>query len=78
MVGEEVGRCSMPVDLKRGRLLVWVKSSAAMNELSYVLESLRLRINAFMGVETVKSIRLTLDQKQVPTDPDALPELDRL
>lgn len=66
VAGPVISSYSDPVGFQRGVLVVWVKSSAHMQELTYILENLRERVNEHVGRNYVKSIRLTLDRKAVP------------
>ena len=71
VAGASIASYSDPVGYNRGVLIIWVKSSSHMQELTYILENLRDRINAFVGRNYVKSIRLTLDRKSVPTSEES-------
>jgi len=56
----------MPVAYDRGVLYVWVKSSPAMQQMTYFASMMREKINKFVGRAWIKSIRFTLDRKSVP------------
>lgn len=71
VVGAEIAKNTLPVGYLKGTLYIWVKSGPRMQELLFLLDSLRDRINKFAGAHWVKSIRLTLDRKSVPQLEDA-------
>lgn len=66
VVGAELARCTLPVGYQRGRLYIWVNHSARLQELTYMAQPLREKINAYMGRRWVSHIRFTLDRKSVP------------
>ena len=68
VVGEEISRSTLPVGYLKGTLYIWVNSAARLQELIFMLEPLQNRINQFSGSRWVKSIRLTLDRRQVPQE----------
>lgn len=65
VVGQEMAKHSMPVGFLSGTLYIWVNSAARMQEMMFLVRSLRQKINQFAGKEWVRSIRFTLDQKLV-------------
>ena len=71
IVGPVVGGYSSPVGFEDGTLYVWVKSPVHMQELSFGLDLLRVKVNQFAKRAWIKAIRLTLDRKDVPQTEDA-------
>jgi hypothetical protein len=67
IVGKTLAGCCEPVGYDRGRLILWVKSSARMQEVRFIEPTLRKKINEHVGREWVRSIRFTLDRHGVPT-----------
>jgi hypothetical protein len=76
IVGPSIGTISAPVELKRGVLLIWAKSSAQMQDLHFVAEGIRLKVNKFLGSPAVSSIRFTLDENRVLAKNDVVHELN--
>lgn len=70
VVGPTLGASSEPVGYEKGRLFIWVSSSARMQEMRFFEGDLKIKINNYMGFEWVKNIRFTLDRKGVPQDPN--------
>ena len=62
-----------PVGYDRGRLIVWVKSSARMQEIRFVEKSLKQKVNEYVGREWVKYVRFTLDRRGVPEQDQVSP-----
>lgn len=77
LVGPSIGGYSTPVGFSRGVLMVWVKSPAHLQEMSFGLEILREKVNDFVGFDWVVSVKLTLDRKDVPTLEESAPGLRR-
>lgn len=75
VVGAEIAKNTLPVGYLKGTLYIWVKSGPRMQELLFLLNDLKDRINKFAGSNWVKSIRLTLDRKSVPQLADASQEM---
>ncbi|MEK6554477.1 MAG: DUF721 domain-containing protein [Bdellovibrionota bacterium] len=75
VVGEEIGKSTLPVGYLKGTLYIWVKSAPRMQEMLFMLEALQGRINQFCGSRWVKAIRLTLDRRTVPQLADASQEM---
>lgn len=74
-VGEDLALVSRPVDYHHGRLVVWVRSSACMQEMMFIVSPLIKKINQFIGHRYVTNIRFTLDTKDVPANADVAPEI---
>ena len=66
IVGKTLGEMSVPVELQKGRLLVWAKTSAQLQDLHFMSDAIKLKVNKFLGSPKVKSIRFTLDESRVP------------
>lgn len=71
IVGVSVAKISVPVEVDKGRLLVWAKSSAHLQDLHFVAEAIKDQTNKFLGRKLIHSVRFTLDEKRVPP-PDAV------
>lgn len=74
-VGSDLAQISRPVDYNHGRLVVWVRSSACMQEMMFIVSPLIKKINQFIGHRYVTNIRFTLDTKDVPANADVAPEI---
>lgn len=66
-MGETVAKHCEPVGFHRGRLYVWVKSSARMQEIRFFEFTIRDKVNEHVGRNWVRGIRFTLDRHGVPT-----------
>jgi hypothetical protein len=67
IVGPTLGGHCEPVGYERGRLIVWVKSSARMQEVRFFERTLRQKVNEHVGRDWVKRVIFTLDRHGVPT-----------
>ena len=52
-----------PVDYQNGHLLLWVKSSVEIQELSFYKEELKKQINIYLKKHEIKEISFTINQK---------------
>jgi len=68
IVSESVAKSCEPVAFDRGRLWIWVKSSARMQEMRFLDAALKQKINEYVGKTWVRSIRWTLDRRGVPKE----------
>lgn len=68
VVGPGMGNDCEPVGYQRGRLYIWVKSSSRMQEIRFFEDDLKIKINKYLGMNWVRSIRFTMDRKGVPSD----------
>lgn len=66
IVGPSVAAGCAPVEIKRGCLLIWAKSSAQLQDLHFISDAIKLKVNKFLGAPSVRSIRFTLDENRVP------------
>ena len=66
---------SEPVGYYRGKLYVWVKNSAWMQQLVFMREPMKDAINKKLQQEYVREIHLTMDRKSVPGDAQGTQEL---
>lgn len=66
VVGETIASYCEPVGYERGKLLVWVKSSARMQEIRFFEADLVKKVNEYTGKSWVRSVRFTLDRHSVP------------
>ncbi len=74
-VGETIAEASEPVSYYRGTLYLWVKNAAWMQQLVFMREPMKDTINKKLQKEYVREIRLTMDRKAVPHDPESAREL---
>ncbi|MBX7230733.1 MAG: DUF721 domain-containing protein [Bdellovibrionales bacterium] len=66
IVGSRVCQYSVPVGFHHGILIVWVKTSAHLHDLSFALDLIRTKVNHHVGFDWIHSVRLTVDKKDVP------------
>ena len=62
LVGEELARCCQPVSFYRGTLFVWVKSAAWMQNLIFMRNEIRKKINTHVGHTWVERISFRQDK----------------
>ena len=67
IVGPTLAKHCEPVGFERGKLFLWVKSAARMQEMRFFEEALKTKVNEHVGRDWVKAIRLTTDRHGVPT-----------
>lgn len=77
VVGPTWAKACEPVGFERGRLFLWVRSSAQLQEIRFFEDSLKLKVNEYMGREWVYSIRFTLDRKGIPFTANASEEFKK-
>ncbi len=70
IVGPTAAESSLPVSLKFQRLVIWVKSSTRLQEMRFMEEELKNRINQFLGKDQVQEIRFTLERRRASSDED--------
>lgn len=75
IVGPAMESYSSPVGYAKRSLVIWVKSAAHLQELSYGKDLLRNKINQFVGFSWIDTVKLTLDRKDVPPPAEAQPEV---
>lgn len=73
-VGSSISAVSEPVSYRRGTLYIWVKNSSWMQQMVFMLEPMKDKINSMVGFSYVKSIHLTMDRHSVPSTEES-PEL---
>jgi predicted nucleic acid-binding Zn ribbon protein len=66
-VGPTVAQNTEPVGFSRGTLYLWVRNSSWMQQLTFMRDHIQTTINKKMGRQFVKSIRFTLDRREVPS-----------
>ena len=74
IVGPTLGKVCEPVGFERGRLYIWVKSSARLQEIRFFEETLKKKVNEHVGREWVKSLKFTLNRSGVPAEGQASEE----
>jgi hypothetical protein len=70
IVGATAAEASLPVSLKFSRLVIWVKSSTRLQEMRFMEEELKRRINQFLGTEQVQELRFTLERRRATSEDD--------
>ncbi len=68
IVGSTLSTHCEPVGYARGKLIIWVKSSARMQEIRFFEVSLKDKVNAYVDRSWVRSVRFTLDRHDVPRE----------
>lgn len=76
IVGPSLAKGSEPMDYLHGTLVIWVKSSAHMQEMNYLTDSIRTRVNDFFGEAWVKHVRFTT--KRTANPEENLNKLDQI
>jgi hypothetical protein len=66
IVGDTLGKVCEPVGFERGRLYIWVKSSARLQEIRFFEDTLKEKVNAHVGRTWARSLRFTLDRHGIP------------
>lgn len=66
IVGQTLAGSCEPVGFERGKLHLWVKSSARMQEIRFFENTIKQKVNEHVGREWIKSLRFTLDRHGVP------------
>jgi len=77
IVGPTLAKSCEPVGYDRGRLLIWVKSSARMQEIRFFESTLKQKVNEHVGREWVTSMRFTLDRQGIPQAENVSEEFKR-
>jgi predicted nucleic acid-binding Zn ribbon protein len=66
IVGPTIGEHTEPVGYSQGLLYVWVKNSTWLQQLYFVKDEMRKKVNAEVGYNYAKDIRFTMDRRGVP------------
>ncbi len=74
-VGASISSVCEPVGYFRGELVIWVKNSSWMHQLTFMKDPIQNKINQKLGMMYVKSIRFTLDRREVPAQAENVQEL---
>ena len=77
IVGDTLAKACEPVGFERGRLLLWVKSSARMQEIRFFEDQLKAKVNEYVGKPWVRSIRFSLDRHGVPKEGEVSEEFKK-
>lgn len=70
IVGSTAAEASLPVSLRFSRLIIWVKSSTRLQEMRFMEEDLKRRVNEFLGSDQVQDIRFTLERRRASSEED--------
>jgi predicted nucleic acid-binding Zn ribbon protein len=73
IVGPTMAQHSRPLGLSPGALHVWVDSPARLQEMVFLVQTIREKVNRCLGTSKVKRIQFTLDRGALPK---ASPRLD--
>lgn len=68
ILGNSIGDNTAPVGYNRGCLIVWVKSSSWMQQITFMSGDIISAINKSLGRPFVRRIRYTLDRHEVPIE----------
>lgn len=71
VVGPTMAGASEPVGYRKGILVLWVKSSAWVQQMSFFKDQIISKVNLFVGFNYVQDIQLTLNRRSVPDAKDA-------
>ena len=63
IVGEKIAKYTKPVSFYKGTLYVQAASSAWMQQLIFMADPMKKKINDFVGEEWVKQVRFKLDDR---------------
>lgn len=77
IVGATLGKACEPVGYERGKLYVWVKSSARMQDIRFFETTLKEKVNEHVGSQWVRYIKFTLDRHGVPNAEEMSPEFKK-
>jgi predicted nucleic acid-binding Zn ribbon protein len=75
IVGPTMSKVCEPVGYRKGVLIIWVQSSSWMQQMTFMIDPLKNKINTFLDRTFVDQIRFTLDRKEVPKDAWKVQEL---
>lgn len=65
IVGPMIAQRSEILSLNRGVLVIWVPSSVVLQEMNFMADALREKVNAHLGSPLVKQVRFTLEKRYV-------------
>jgi hypothetical protein len=77
IVGPTLAASCEPVGFERGRLYIWVKSSARMQEIRFFEDTLKEKINAHVGRTWARNLRFTLDRRGIPKEAEVSEEFKK-
>lgn len=77
IVGPTLANHCEPVGFQRGRLVLWVKSSARMHEIRFFEDSIKTKVNEHVNREWVRAVRFTLDRHGVPKENEVSQEFKK-
>jgi hypothetical protein len=78
IVGPTLAKHCEPVGFERGKLFIWVKSSARMQEIRFFEDTLKTKVNEHVGRDWVRTIRFTLDRHGVPSTAEVSDEFKKM
>ncbi len=76
-VGSSISKVSEPVGYRNGLLYVWVKNSTWMQQMVFMVNPIKEKINQMLGFPYVRGIHLTFDRKSVPQSAEEVESLRR-
>lgn len=71
IVGPSIGAATAPADYRDGVLFVWTRSSAWIQQLHFVRDEIRDKVNTHLGKKWVTRVNFTLDRKALTQNPTA-------
>jgi predicted nucleic acid-binding Zn ribbon protein len=77
VVGQTLASHCEPVGYDRGRLYIWVKSSARLQEIRFFEQTLKDKVNEHVGRPWARSIRFTLDRQGIPAEAEISDEFKK-
>ena len=66
VVGESISAHCEPVWYMRGTLHIWVRTSSWLQQLIFMSDDIRYKVNRVAGDQWAKKIRFTTDRRAVP------------
>lgn len=70
IVGSTISEQTMPVAFERGILHIWVRHSAWMQQLWFLQDAIKEKVNAHLGKTWVHQVRFTLSRRAATTAPE--------
>jgi predicted nucleic acid-binding Zn ribbon protein len=75
VVGPSISERTLPVGYHEGVLYLWVKNSVWMQQMVFLAQPLREKINKYVGKSWVRRVQFTLDKREVPGINDSPDEM---
>jgi hypothetical protein len=75
IVGPTMATVCEPVGFINGTLFIWVKSSTWMQQMVFMIDPMKAKVNKFLNQNYVSQIRYTLNKHQLPTEAEQVAQL---